>query len=190
MKILLILLFLLISTSSFCQLDSISRSKEIYLISFKNFDSDIVEVKDVKVVSNDSDYITYEDAVYNNIKNTWSPRINSLKYDQINSFGYKVGTNFGQRVGIGALAGFGVGFVLGFLAGDFNPVGDSHNNGIGRLGTGSLFGIAAAIPCALIAALTGIGSKEYEVVDVSKYDQERKYAVLKSLIQKGIKKNK
>lgn len=191
-KILIFLfLFLSFSGKGFSQADSLDKIKQIYLIEFLNSDSEKTEVNDINILYLDSNSITYEDAVFNNLKNSWSPKILSVKYEGIKTFGYKVGTNIGARISRGALAGFSLGFIVGFLGGKFNPVGDGSSKSTfgDRMSTGSLFGIALAIPGALIGAITGIGSKEYEVLDISKYDDAKKYEIIKRLMAKGLKVN-
>ncbi|CAN5496144.1 hypothetical protein BH10BAC5_BH10BAC5_18380 [soil metagenome] len=103
----------------------------------------------------------------------------TIENSKLSNFGYKTGIGFGKSIRNGALFGFAVGFI-GALASvksiDF--------------GNGILVGLILSVPGALIGALTGIGSKEYEIVDVSKYDMEQKYEIINRLIQKGTKKNK
>lgn len=58
-----------------------------------------------------------------------------------------------------------------------------------RVAMGSLGGIVLAVPGALIGAITGIGSKEYEAVNISKYDNIKKYNLVKNMMSKGMKYN-
>jgi hypothetical protein len=58
-----------------------------------------------------------------------------------------------------------------------------------KVGIAFLLGIAGAVPGALIGAATGIGNKEYEVIDISKYNRQKKFEILKRLIRNGVKEN-
>lgn len=186
-KIFLLIFFVfLISGKVFSQADS--TENEIFSVSYVDYENNIDEVKDVKIISLDSNSVTYSESVYDGTKLAIVPYIVEVKFNNLRSFGYKVGTSFGSRVLTGALVGFGFGFiVVGAVSGSLNH--DGKGTFGQAIGFGFIGGLALSLPCSLIGAITGIGSKEYEVLDVTKYNNARKYEIIKRLLDAGLKKN-
>lgn len=178
-------LLILISAKAFSQTDSSYRTKKIFYISYLNFDDKIEELEDIKLSGIDSISLTVEHVVLGQNSNMNKSVRKRIVLDRIDKFGYNAGPSFGARVGYGA----GIGFVVGAIIGAFGTgtvTGDGHVSP----GTYSLpVGLLLAIPGALIGAATGIGAKESEVLDISKYARAKKFEIIKRLIKSGVKKN-
>ncbi len=190
MRVYLFLIVIFISSDVFCQSDSINKTKEIFSITYRDNNQKTVEVEDVNITYSDSSSLMFQNWVYDVIKSKGSTESHFINFKSISTIGYKSGVGGGSRFGIGFITGFGIGFTIGLIAGKFNPVGDSQESNLGdRFVTGTLFGTVLGIPAGLIGLLTGIGSKEYEVVDISKYDTAKKYEVITRMMKKGFEKN-
>lgn len=187
-KILLCLIFLF-SGKIFSQTDSAYKTDDIFYLSFTNYDKEVKELKDVRLTSIDSVSIGYEEVILgqNSNQNKYIPH--TIVFDRINSFGYRVSASIGARIGYGSLAGFIVGGILGGLSGGYSPGGSGSNADSQRPGFIVLGGFLVAIPGALIGAATGIGQKQFETVNISKYSRTKKFEIIKRLIRNGIKGN-
>lgn len=181
---------MLTSGKIYSQNDSISRAGDIFSMEFMR-SNELIKDKDLTISYIDQDSILVLSSNYNTASRQNESKTYRVYIDSIRSFGYKTGTNIGVRIRTGALLGFGAGFILGLIPRKKISLEPSDQNLdlFQSLGLGLLVGLVVAVPGALIGAATGIGSKEYEVVDVSKYNLKKKYNVIKELIQKGIIKN-
>ncbi|CAN5496150.1 hypothetical protein BH10BAC5_BH10BAC5_18390 [soil metagenome] len=190
MKILVVIFLMLTSGKIYSQNDSISRAGDIFSMEFMR-SNELIKDKDLTISYIDQDSILVLSSNYNTASRQNESKTYRVYIDSIRSFGYKTGTNIGVRIRTGALLGFGAGFILGLIPRKKISLEPSDQNLdlFQSLGLGLLVGLVVAVPGALIGAATGIGSKEYEVVDVSKYNLKKKYNVIKELIQKGIIKN-
>ena len=175
MKFVLICLFFLSTSSVYSQSDSIYKAGENFTITYSDTLNNHITKDEVSILKLSKDSLTFKLTF---IGYPWN-KILTIGTSQLSKFGYRSGIGFGNSIRNGSIFGFAVGFI-GFCA----AIKDIS------IGQGLLAGLIFAVPGALIGAVTGIDSKEYEVVDVSKYDPERKYEVIKKLIQKGLNKNK
>jgi len=176
---------------AFSQTDTLYKTEKIFSLIYIDSTNEVIEDDDLKLTYLDSNSLSFETSEYDYITTRWKPVVHNIKFDKINSFGYKIGTDKGSIIGRGALIGFGLGFILGAIEGKFNPVGDNSTKPSfgGRIGTGFLFGVAFAIPGTLIGLICSIPGKEYENVNLKKYQTAKKFEVIQRLIKKAIKIN-
>lgn len=183
-KIIFALLFLAAS-NIFAQKDSAYKTESIFSISYYNFNKELVNSNDVRLTDIDSISLTFEEIVYGQNSNMNKYVKKKIVFDKINKFGYKVGESLGTRF----MYGSGIGFVAGAILGAFET-GSLVGDGRVPAGTYSLpFGLLLAVPGGLIGLATGIGTKEYEILDISKYNRSKKFEIIKRLIKNGVKEN-
>lgn len=188
MKKILLCLFILFAGKIFSQSDTTYKTDDIFYLSFINYDKEEKELKDVRLTNIDSISLSYEEVIMGQSSNQNKYIPHKIVYGKINSFGYRVSSSIGTRVGYGALTGFVVGGILGGLSGGYSP-GGSGNTDNQRPGFIVIGGFLFAIPGALIGAATGIGQKQFEIVNISKYDRTKKFEVIKRLIKNGVREN-
>ncbi|CAN5496098.1 hypothetical protein BH10BAC5_BH10BAC5_18370 [soil metagenome] len=187
----IIIIFIFITANAFCQSDSINKSKEIFSITYLDKNNKNVEVEDVNITYSDSSSLIFQNWVYDVIKSKGSTESHFINYKSVSTFGYKTGTGIGARFRTGALIGMGIGLVAGTLLRGSLGSGDGSGPSFGEsFGLGIVGGFIVAIPGGLIGMLTGIGSKEYEVVNISKYDTAKKYEVIQRMMKNGLELNK
>jgi hypothetical protein len=189
MKILLLLFFIILSVNAFSQTDSVYKTDEIFSISYLNYDKKVKNLENVKLTKIDSISLSFEEIIYapSSKNNKYIPH--TIVFDKINSFGYKTGISMGERTLIGAGAGFGSVFLLGAILGaGYDPGGGTPSTD-NKVAVTFFLSVAAAVPGALIGIATGIGQKEYEILDISKYSRTKKFEILKRLIRNGVKEN-
>ena len=187
MRIVLIIIFIAISSMSFSQ-SRIYSAGEIFSVSYADSSGEKYNEEDVRIYDIDSNSVKF--LVVSGFPKLTKSEIYSIPLSNITRFGYKVGIGMGAKIRNGALVGFGIGFVI-IVASGAKLSSDGPKPDFGNvLGTGCLVGAIFAVPGALIGTLTGIGSKEYEYVDVSKYNVKKKHEVISNLIENGIKANK
>lgn len=182
-----IFLFLIILSASkiFSQTDSAYKTEKIFYISYYSFNKELVTVEDVRLTDIDSISLTFEEVIYGQNSNQNKYVKKKIILDKINKFGYYVGESLGTRF----MYGSGIGFALGAILGAFET-GNIVGDGKVPAGTYSLpVGLALVIPGGLIGLATGIGSKENEIVDISKYSRVKKFEIIKRLIKNGVKEN-
>ncbi len=191
MKIILLPFLFLFSGRIFSQSDSAYKTDNIFYISYLDYNNEVEKLDDVRLTDIDSIALSFEKVIYGQNSNLNKYEKKKIIFDRINKFGYKVGPSKGSIIGTGALVGFGLGFVLGVIEGKFNPVGDGSRKPefADRIGTGFLFGVVTAIPATLISIIISIPGKEYEILDISKYNRFKKFEIIKRLIRKGVTKN-
>lgn len=191
MKKIFLLLFILFPIKAFSQSDSTYKTEKIFYISYLNYDKETEKLEDVRLTAIDSNSLTFERVIYGQNSNMNKYVSKKIIFDRIDKFGYKAGPSKGSIIGTGALIGFGLGFILGAIEGKFNPVGDGSRKPefADHIGTGFLFGVALAIPTTLIGVIVSIPVKEYELLDISKYDRAKKFEIIKRLIKTGVKEN-
>jgi hypothetical protein len=189
-KILLCLIFLF-SAKAFSQTDSLYKTDNVFLISFKDFNNEVQNLEDVRLTSIDSISLSYEYIIWGKSSNENKNVKKQLVFDRIQKFGYKVGPSKGAIIGRSALVGFGLGFILGAIEGKINIVGDGSRKPefADHIGTGFLVGVLLAIPATLAGVIISIPVKEYETLDISKYNRQKKFEILKRLIRNGVKEN-
>ena len=192
MKIVLLIFFIFLSGKIYSQIDSSLSSKEIYSLKYADSDQKLREEKDIRIISLDPDSIKFLDYEYNTTSRRNKDILYAKSISSIKSFGYKVGAGTWTRIKSGALIGFGAGFLIGLVNDKKISLEPSSQSAsfFERIGLGLVLGIAASIPGGLIGAITGIGSKEYEEINISKYDNAKKYIMIKDLIKKGSVINK
>lgn len=192
MKIVLLIFFIFLSGKIYSQIDSSLSSKEIYSLKYADSDQKLREEKDIRIISLDPDSIKFLDYEYNTTSRRNEDILYAKSISSIKSFGYKVGAGTWTRIKSGALIGFGAGFLIGLVNDKKISLEPSSQSAsfFERIGLGLVLGIAASIPGGLIGAITGIGSKEYEEINISKYDNAKKYIMIKDLIKKGSVINK
>ena len=188
MKKFLLVLLILLPAKAFSQTDSSYKTEDIFYISFINYDKDEKELKDVRLTDIDSVSLSYEEVIMGQNSNQNKYIAHTIIFDKINSFGYRVSASIGSRIGYGSLTGFIIGGVLGGLSGGYSP-GGSGNTDNQRPAFIVIGGFLFAIPGALIGAATGIGQKQFEIVNVSKYERAKKFEIIKRLIKNGVKEN-
>ena len=188
MKVIFIIIFIAIASQTFSQ-NRIYSAGEIFSVSYADSSGEKYNEEDVKIYSLDSSSVKF--LVKSGFpSNLIKLEIYSIPYNEITRFGYKVGIGTGAKIRNGGLIGFGIGFVLtSIIAGNLNNHGSKPDFG-NVFSASCLVGAVFAVPGALIGAITAIGGKEYEYVDVSGYSDKKKYEVISNLIEKGIKANK
>ena len=191
MKTILSLILIFFTLKAYSQSDSLFKTEPVFYISFTNYDKEEIEFEDIRLRGIDSISISFDELIYGQNSNENKFKERKVVFDRINKFGYKVGPSSGAIIGRSALVAFGIGFILGAIEGKFNPVGDGSTKPTGgdRIGTGFLFGIALAAPTALIATIPASFTKEYEILDISKYNRSKKFEIIKRLIKNGVKEN-
>jgi hypothetical protein len=191
MKKFLLCIIILFSAKVFSQTDSIYKTDNVFYISYLDYNKESEKSEDLRLIHIDSTSLTFEKIIYGQNSNMNKYVSKKVTFDRINQFGYKAGPSKGSIIGTGALVGFGLGFILGAIEGKFNPVGDGSRKPefADHIGTGFLFGVVLAIPTTLIATIISIPVKEYEVVDISKYERAKKFEIIKRLIKTGVKEN-
>lgn len=189
MKKIFLLFLILFSAKVFSQTDSSYKTEEIFSISYLNYDSKIKKLENVRLTAIDSITLSFEEIIYapSSKNNKYIPH--TIVFDKINTFGYKTGISMGERTLIGAGIGFGTVFLLGAILGASYDPGGGTPSTANKVGVTFLLSVAAAVPGALIGMGTGIGQKEYEVLDISKYSRQKKFEILKRLIRNGVKEN-
>ncbi len=189
-KILLCLIFLF-SAKAFSQTDSSYKTDNVFLISYKDFNNQVQNLEDVRLTAIDSISLSYEYIIWGKTSNENKNVKKQLVFDRIQKFGYKVGPSKGAIIGRSALVGFGLGFILGAIEGKINIVGDGSRKPefADHIGTGFLVGVLLAIPATLAGVIISIPVKEYETLDISKYNRQKKFEILKRLIRNGVKEN-
>ena len=182
---------ILFSANAFSQSDSSYKTENIFYISYLNYDKKTEKSDDIRLTDIDSISLTFEQIIYGQNSNMNKYVKKKIIFDRIDKFGYKVGPSKGKIIGTGALIGFGLGFILGAIEGKINIVGDgSRKPEFGdHIGTGFLIGVALAIPTTLIGVIVSIPVKEYELLDISKYDRAKKFEIIKRLIKTGVREN-
>jgi len=185
MKKFLLAIIILFSFKAYSQTDSSYKTEKIFYISYYNFNKELVTAEDVRLTDIDSISLTFEEVIYGQNSNQNKYVKKKIIYDKINKFGYYVGESLGARF----MYGSGIGFAVGAILGAFET-GSIVGDGQVPAGTYSLpVGLALAIPGGLIGLATGIGSKENEMVDISKYSRQKKFEIIKRLIKNGVKQN-
>lgn len=180
------------SLQIFSQTDSVYKTEDIFYITYLDFNKEVQELKGVRLISFDSISLTYEDVILGKTSNENKYIEKKLVFDRIQKFGYRIGAGAGTILGRGALIGFGTGFVIGFIGGklELGGHGSSRPTTFGdRFGTGFLCGLVLTVPATLLASIFAIGSKEFEVLDISKYDRAKKFEIIKRLIKNGVQEN-
>ncbi|MBS1494076.1 MAG: hypothetical protein JST55_11220 [Bacteroidetes bacterium] len=190
MKKIILCLLIIFTAKVFSQTDSSYKTDKIFYISYLNYNKEIEKLDDVCLTDIDSISLTFEQIIYGQNSNMNKYVSKKIVFDRIDKFGYKIGPSKGSIIGTSALIGFGLGFVLGAIEGKFNPVGDGSRKPdfADHVGTGFLFGTALAIPTTLIGIIISIPVKEYETLDISKYNRQKKFEILKRLIRNGVKR--
>lgn len=191
MKKILLLILISVSVKAYSQSDSSYKTEPVFYISFTNYDKEEINFEDIRITNLDSISLSFDEIIYGQNSNENKFKERKVVFDRINKFGYKIGPSKGAIIGRSALVAFGIGFILGAIEGKFNPVGDGSTKPTGgdRIGTGFLFGIALAAPTALIAIVPASFTKEYEILDISKYSRNKKFEIIKRLIRNGVKEN-
>ncbi len=191
MRKFLLCLVILFTAKVFSQTDSSYKTDTVFLISFKDFNNEIQNLEDIRLTSIDSISLSYEYIIFGRTSNENKYVKKQIVFDRIQKFGYKVGPSKGAIIGRSALVGFGLGFILGAIEGKINIVGDGSRKPefADHIGTGFLFGVALAIPTTLIGVIISIPVKEYETLDISKYNRQKKFEILIRLIRNGVKEN-
>ncbi len=189
--IVLLLILVLFTTKLFSQTDSSYKTDNVFLISFKDFNNEVQNIEDIRLTSIDSISLSYEYIVFGRTSNENKYVKKQLVFHRIQKFGYKVGPSKGAIIGRTALVSFGLGFILGAIEGKINIVGDGSRKPefADHIGTGFLVGVALAAPASLVASLVASFTHEYEVLDISKYNRQKKFEILKRLIRNGVKEN-
>jgi hypothetical protein len=121
MKKIILAFVILFSTEVFSQTDSSYKTDNVFFITYLDFNKEIKEVKDARLISIDSISLSFEEVVLGQNSNLNKNIPHTTILDKINSFGYKTGTNFGIRILIGSGIGFGTGFILGSCSGGYSP---------------------------------------------------------------------
>lgn len=191
MRKFLLCLVILFTTKVFSQTDSSYKTDNVFLISYKDFNNQVQNLEDVRLTAIDSISLSYEYIIWGKTSNENKNVKKQLVFDRIQKFGYKVGPSKGAIIGRSALVGFGLGFILGAIEGKINIVGDGSRKPefADHIGTGFLVGVLLAIPATLAGVIISIPVKEYETLDISKYNRQKKFEILKRLIRNGVKEN-
>ncbi|MBS1516078.1 MAG: hypothetical protein JSS63_13660 [Bacteroidetes bacterium] len=191
MKKIIFALLVLAASNIFAQKVSTFKTDPVFYISFTNYDKEEINFEDIRITNLDSISLSFDETIYGQNSNENKFKERKVVFDRINKFGYKVGLSKGEIIRNGALIGFGIGFTLGAIEGKINPVGDGSGKPTvaDRIGTEFLFGLVTAIPVALLTSVFFLDSKEYEVLNISKYERHKKFEIIKRLIKKGVKEN-
>ena len=180
---------------SYSQSDSTYITDNIFTLSYQIVKDKNYKVDEIRIVSVDSNSLSYQKSEYNPDTRLWEPVTHKLNFSDISSFGYKSGLSKAGIIGRGALIGFSAGFILGCITGKWE-LGAAHTNSNkeddnksfgNRLTMGLVLGAVFSLPAILISAL--IPASPYENLNISKYDARMKSEISKRLIKKGIKVN-
>lgn len=179
---------------SYSQSDSTQVTDNIFTLSYQIVKDKNYKVDEIRIVSVDSNSLSYQKSEYNPDTRLWEPVTHKLNLSDVISFGYKSGLSKAGIIGRGALIGFSAGFILGCITGKWelgahtNSNKEVDNKSFGnRLAMGLVLGAVFSLPAILISAL--IPASPYEKLNISKYDARKKSEIIKRLIKKGIKVN-
>lgn len=175
--------------TSFSQSDSTYKTDNVFSLSYKDFNNEIQNMKDIRLTDIDSISLTFEEVIYGRSSNENKYIKKKIVFDRIDKFGYRTSMSMGSRTMIGAGIGFGSVFLLGAIMGAGYDPGGGTPSTANKVGVTFLLSVAAAVPGAVIGMATGIGRQEYEVLDISKYHRAKKFEILKRLIRNGVKVN-
>lgn len=184
MKIIpLLFLFFLLSLGNL-----FAQENNLYTITYIDSLNNETSFSNINVTNLDNNYISFE-RVYNRGDNITPIRIyrHRVELGKINSFGYRAYTPLGKRITTGALIGTGTGILLGGVAGSLKWGEGKESHTLEGALAGAVLG---AFTGSVIGGITGIGAKEYETVNFSKYSNQKKYEIIQRLVLKGIEFNK
>ncbi len=184
MKILIVLSLIF----SFVGSNLFAQKKDFYTITFSDSLNQEVSYSGVEVISIDNVGLSFK-RIYNRGDNITPPKIYTYKIplEKINSFGYRAYTPLGTRITTGAAIGTGIGLGLGAVAGSIKLAESYENHTLEGALAGAVLG---AFTGSIVGGVTGIGAKEYESVNLTKYSKEKKYQIIQGLMTKGINFNK
>ena len=188
--IILLVLTVLFSGNLFSQSKNAYKTEDVFSISFIDHNGETVKLEDVRLTAIDSTSLSFDEVTYGQTteQNKYKPR--AVLFDRIKSFGYKNAASREAIIRNGAFVGFGIGFVLGFAVGKISfGCGGGESTFQERLGMGAGVGLLIGLPVTAIATLCSIGMGQYDNLDISDYNTNKKFDVIKKLIKKGVKKN-
>ncbi len=166
----------------------IAQPKDFYTISYLDSLNKEVRYSGVEITSLNPGILSLKRTYVKGDNITPPKTFNyNIPLEKINSFGYRSSATLGKRIITGAAIGLGSGLVLGAIAGSIKIAENYKNHSVEGALAGAVIGVMTG---SIIGGITGIGAKEYEILPITNYSDEKKYQLIKNLIAKGISSNK